>query len=386
MAHRVLILGGGFGGVAAATRLRDLLPADDEIALVDRQREFMMGFRKSGEIVGRETMADGRRPLAALADKGITVVTGEITHLDPAGRAAVVDGSRIEADALVVALGAQTVPGAVPGLAEYGINVYSAQEVPRAAAALRGLDRGRVAIGIFGAPYKCSPAPYELALLARHATQARGADVTFTVFTPQPMSVPVLGRAGCGGIEDRLAGAGIEFRPDTKAERVEAGKVVLAGGAEIPFDVLFAIPPHRVPQVVLDAGLAGAGGWVKADPRTLETSVDGVYAIGDVTGIPMANGQPLPKAGVLAAAHGEVVAQRIAARLAGEQPTSIFDGHGYCFLEIGDEQAMLVRGNFLASPAPEVELTEPSADFVAQKARYERERLDAWFSSGGRTH
>ena len=40
---------------------------------------------------------------------------------------------------------------------------------------------------------------------------------------------------------------------------------------------------------------------------------------------------------------------------------------------------MLVRGNFLAEPAPDVQLTEPSADFVAQKSTFERERLDAWF-------
>jgi sulfide:quinone oxidoreductase len=283
---------------------------------------------------------------------------------------------------MVVALGARTVPAAVPGLAEHGMNVYSAADVPRAASALRAIESGRLVIGIFGAPYKCAPAPYELALLAQESLRRRGADVSLTVFTPQPMSVPVLGRAGCGGIEDRLAGAGIDFRPDTKAASVAAGEVVLAAGGSIPFDALFAVPPHRVPQVVVDSGLAEPGGWVKVDPRTLQTSFDAVYAVGDVTGIKMANGQPLPKAGVLAAAAGEVVAERIAAELDGRAPAAIFDGAGYCFLEIGDDQAMLVRGKFLAEPAPDVELTEPSADFVAQKSRFERERLDAWFGPG----
>jgi sulfide:quinone oxidoreductase len=193
------------------------------------------------------------------------------------------------------------------------------------------------------------------------------------------MSLPVLGKAGCESLEGRMAGAGIEFRPDSKAERVEDGHVAIAGGGELPFDLLFGVPPHRVPRVVVDAGLAEQGGWVKVNPRTLETSFDGVYAVGDVTAIPMANKQPMPKAGVFAEGEGEVVAERIAARLAGREPSATFAGEGFCFLEIGNGQAQFVRGNFLADPEPQVELTTPSAESLAEKSRFEQGRLDAWF-------
>jgi sulfide:quinone oxidoreductase len=380
MAHRILILGGGFGGVAAANRLRALLPPDDEIVLVDRRAHFAMGFRKTGEVIGREPIDAGSRPLAALERNGVRVVQAAIESIDPAARAAVVGGEPIEADAMLVALGAETVPGAVPGLREHGINVYATDEVPRAAEALASLETGRVVVGIFGAPYKCAPAPYELAILAQDATQARGARLQFAVFTPQPMSLPVLGKTGCEAIESRLAGRMIDFRPDAKAERVEAGRVVLKENAgEIPFDLLLSVPPHRVPTIVVEAGLAQQGGWVKVNARTLETSFDGVYAVGDVTGIPMANGQPVPKAGVFAEGEGEVVAERIAASLAGREPEATFNGEGFCFLEVGNGEAMLVRGNFLAEPAPDVELTPPSKEFLEEKSRFERERLDAWF-------
>jgi sulfide:quinone oxidoreductase len=342
----------------------------------------MMGFRKTMAVIGREPMDTGRRPIAALRDRGVRVIEGDITRIDPSARAAEVDGDRIEADALLVALGAETVPGAVPGLAEHGINVYSAEEVPRAAEALARLDSGRVVIGIFGAPYKCAPAPYELAILAKEATDARGAKLDYTVFTPQPMSLPVIGKAGCEAIEGRLAGLWIEFRPDTKVERVEAGRVVLEEGAgEIPFDLLLAVPPHRVPPVVVEAGLAEKGAWVKVDRATLETAFDGVYAVGDVTGIPMANGQPVPKAGVFAEGEGIIVAERIAARLLGREPDATFGGEGFCFLEVGNGEAMLVRGNFYAEPAPAVELTLPSREYFEQKTVFERERLASWFGS-----
>src|SRR6059036_3577511 len=118
MSHRVLILGGGFGGVSAANRLRRLLQPEDEIVLVDRRTHFMMGFRKTAAVVGREPLEAGMRPLAALDKKGIRVVTADVTVVDPAARAATVGGERIEADALIIALGAETVPEAVPGLRE----------------------------------------------------------------------------------------------------------------------------------------------------------------------------------------------------------------------------------------------------------------------------
>ena len=377
---RVLILGGGFGGVSVAHHLRLFAP-EHEVVLVAREPAFMMGFRKNSELVGREPMDEGSRPLSALEDRGVQFVQGTVEAVDPGGHGVRVDGQTLEGDALVVALGAETVPQAVPGLAKHAHNAYHPARIPASAQALAGLREGRVVIGIFGAPYTCPPAPYELALLAAEAAEARGATLEFTVFTPQPMSLPVLGAAGCEVVESRLGLRGIAFKPNTKAERVEAGRVVLPDG-EIPFDLLLAVPPHRCPPVLVEAGLAPDGGWVKIDPRTLETGFDGLWAVGDCTQIALATGQPMPKAGVLAEGEGRVVAERIAARLNGLEPEGTFEGEGACYLEVGGGQAMMVRGRFLAEPAPEVELTEASPRYLEEKARYERQRLDEWFGPG----
>jgi sulfide:quinone oxidoreductase len=382
---RVLILGGGFGGVAAAHRLRGLLGADDEVVLVDRGTHFMMGFRKNAEVAGRGTMEAGRRPLAALERHGIRVVRGTVTRIDPAGRAAEIDGGTLQADALVVALGAALDAEAVPGLGDHGLNVYDPAQVPQAARAVADRRDGRVVIGIFGAPYMCPPAPYELALLLEDAARARGTGPTVTVFTPQPMSLPVLGAAGCDVLEGELGSRGIDFRANAKATAVEPGRVVLAGGEQLPFDLLLAVPPHRCPALLVEAGLAEPGAWVRPDPGTLRTPFEGVWAIGDCTQLPLATGQPLPKAGVLAEAEGVVVAERVAASLAGREPEAVFDGQGACFLEVGGGEARMVRGRFLATPAPDVELTEASPRYLEEKARYERERLDTWFGGAERT-
>src|SRR6185503_7634098 len=147
----------------------------------------------------------------------------------------------------------------------------------------------------------------------------------------------------------------------------------------IAFDLLLGVPPHRVPAVVRESGLTGASGWVEINPRTCETSFDGVYAIGDSTQIVLANKKTLPKAGLFAEMMGETVAERIADVFEGAEPTAQFSGEGGCYFEVGNGEAMMIKGNFLAEPVPTVELTESSKDFYDQKVKFERERLAKWF-------
>lgn len=375
---RVLILGGGFGGIAAALRLRELLPEHDEVVVVDRRPHFMVGFRKSWALVGQSDLAAGRRPLANLERRGVRVLQEPVTAIDPEGRTAEVAGQRMQADALIVALGAELAPEKVPGLQTYGYNVYDPDDIPRASQALREIRGGRVAVGIFGAPYKCPPAPYEMALLIRETLNARGVRAEVEVFTPQPMSLPVLGQAGCDVVEGHLAEAAVTFLPNHKAVSVEAGGVVFSDGERRPVDLLLGVPPHRPPTVVSASGLA-QNGWVSVDARTLQTRTAGVYAVGDVVEITLANGKPLPKAGAFAEGMGRVAAEHAAAALGGHQSEAAFDGLGACFLEVGGGRARLVTGEFMATPAPKIALTDASAENLQQKQAFEAERLRAWF-------
>ena len=375
--HRVLILGGGFGGIATAVALRAHLDPGDEIVLVERRPTFVMGLRKNWAVLEPNALTEGERPLALLADRGIRLVTGTVGAIQPAERAAEVDGTRWDADALVVALGAERDPDRVPGFRERAIDVYDLTQGDRARAAVQAFTGGRLVIGIFGAPYPCPPAPFELAMLIDERLLTRGIRDAIEVFSPLPLSLPILGQAGCGSFESRLEGAGIDFLREHQATAVDDGAVVF-GETRRPFDVLLGVPPHRAPTVVAASGLTGGGPWIKVDPRTLETGWAGVYAIGDVTSLSLANGQMLPKAGAFAQAQGEVVAARIASSLGGGQPTATFAGDGACFLETGGGMAAMVTGGFLADP-PAVRLTDPSPEHFAAKHAFERERLVAWF-------
>jgi sulfide:quinone oxidoreductase len=372
----VVIAGAGFGGISAAVRLtREFGPGT--VTLIDRRSDFAMGLRKAWAVFGIEDLQLGLRRLSDI--EGIDLVQGEISAVDPAERAVDVGGRRFAGEALVIALGAQQAPQAVPGLAEHGINIWDRDEAARARSAIDGLrDRGagRLLIGVFGQPYPCPPAPYEFGLLARDHLPA---DVDVAVFTPAPMALSIAGPTESAKLEGLLAKRGVPLMRGRTASEVGDGEVQFADGSSESFDVLFGVPPHRCPPVLVEAGLAEAGGWVKPDPRTLE--VPGhrdVYAVGDCTAIPLANGMALPKAGVFAHAEGETAAARIASRLRGEEATATFAGDGMCFLETGRGEAAKTFGSFLTDP-PQVQVSSPDAATMVEKREFERSRLAAWF-------
>ncbi len=234
---RVLILGGGFGGIATAHRLKQKLGNNVEVILVDRRPYFMVGFRKSWALIGESPLEAGQKPIGSLSKIGVDVRRATIEAIHPQEKSATVDGERIQADALVVALGAELAPQAVTGFKEHAFNVYDPEDIPRAEKAFSEFKGGRVVIGIFGAPYKCSPAPYEMAILINEKFRARGVKASIEVFSPQPKSLPILDGESCDSFESRLEGHGITFYPNHKAISIEAGKVNFEN-KQIEFDLV----------------------------------------------------------------------------------------------------------------------------------------------------
>lgn len=378
MTKRVLILGGGFGGIATAHKLKEKLGNEVEVILVDKRPYFMVGFRKSWALLGESPLEDGQKPIDNLTKIGVSVKRGNIEKINPAEKSAMVDGEEIKADVLVVALGAELNPNAISGFKDHAYNVYDPDDIPRAEKALSEFKGGRLVIGVFGAPYKCSPAPYEMALLIKEKFKTRNVKANVIVFSPQPKSLPILNAESCDAFEYTLEDHAIMFYPNHKASSIEAGKVIF-DDKQIEFDLLIGVPPHRAPQVVRESGLIGQSGWVEIHPRTMQTSFENVYAIGDVTHVTLANKKPLPKAGLFAELMGETVAERIVSIFLGEEPTATFTGEGGCYLEVGKGKARMIKGNFLAEPEPIVTLTEASVEYFEEKKKFESERLKKWF-------
>ncbi len=378
-------MGGGFGGLTAATSLRSKLGPENEIVIVDRKDSFFMGLAKLWVLTGQRAPEEGKRARSLLEKKGVKFVRAEVNKISLEQRSVSTSTGTLSYDYLVIALGADLAPDLVPGFWEAALNLYDLDQVLRINLELSGLTRGRLVVLISSTPFKCPPAPYEATLLMDEILRKRGVrdDVQLDVYTAEPMPIPIAGPANSAKLQGWLKDRGVSLHTNHKPVRIDAEhrEVIFENGAKAGFDLLVAVPPHRCPRVVRDAGLADASGWVPVNPRTLKTDRDGVYAVGDITAVKLPNGLMLPKAGIFAEAEANVVAEEIAAEVEGGLALAGFDGKGSCYMETGGGQATIVQVDFFASPSPKVDLGEPSAQWLKEKHDFEEVRLRKWFGN-----
>jgi len=382
MVETVVILGGGVGGLVTANELRKALPKAHRVVLVEREQSFVFAPSLLWLITGWRTAEKISRPLARLAKKGITVVQGEIQHIDAGLREIMVNGRTLEGHSLVIALGAELAPDTIPGLAQAGHNFYTLAGAESLRDQLRGFSGGKLVILTAAPAYKCPAAPYEAAMLMEHHCRKRRIRerTQIDLFTAEPGPMGVAGPDVSKAVRQMVEAKGITYHPEYQIKEVDpvTRRLRFTNGTEAPYDLLAYVPPHRAPRVVRESGLVGESGWMAVNRRTLETAFPGVYAIGDVVSIPLALGKPLPKAGVFAHYEGQVVARNIARAIIGKGKPAAFDGEGECFVETGDGKAGFGKGNFYAEPAPQVTLHAPSRHWHTAKILFERNSLRRW--------
>ena len=380
--RRTVVLGGGTGGLVAARELRRRLPADHRLVLVDHAKEHVFQPSLLWQMVGDRRPSQFTRPLERLRRKGIEFHHAEAEGLDLDNRVVVTSAGEVAYDSLVISLGAQLAPETVSGFDEMAYNLFTAEGCARIYAALQDFTEGVVGILIPALPYKCPAAPYEAAFLAEAFIRRKGVrrNVEIHLFTPEHAPMPVAPAALGDSIADMLAARGIHYHPLFTFEelRPNTREVVASNGQAHRVDLLMVVPPHRAPEVVRSSALLGVSGFIHVDARTLQTDYDDVFAIGDVATIKLPNGKALPKAGVFAHSEAKVVACRIADDASGTTSDATFDGHGYCWIELGDGRAGFAGGDFYAEPEPRVKLRRPGRPLHWGKVAFEKWWLHHW--------
>ena len=357
--HRIVILGGGVGGTLTANLLvkklkKQIEKGQVEVTVVDLtgKHTYQPGFMYIA--MGGERAEKLVRPERSLLDSRVQLVVGDVKRIDEGARTVeLADGLKLAYDQLVLATGSRIVPEAIEHFDTEAHHFYSAEASLRLRQALDAFTGGTIVIAIAGMPYKCPPAPLEVAFLIEAELRDRGlrdkAELhycspigrAFTIESVSEMATPILEQKG------------IELHTFFNVETIDPERKVVESleGEELGYDLLILVPPHKGAQVLIDSGLAPApGGWLPTDRNTLQVGGrPDVYALGDATDL------PLSKAGSTAHFEAPVVAERIAASVLGREPAgkhASYEGRVMCFFEIGDGKGTLLQFDYDHPPKP----------------------------------
>jgi sulfide:quinone oxidoreductase len=372
--NKVLILGGGSGGLATAGRLKELLGNKISVTVIDKQRSFVLGFSLLRIMTGEKSEQEVTVSKEKVSQKGIKFINTEVNRIDVNNGIVTTGQGEFAYNYLVVALGAELAPEKVPGF-ESAFHMYALEDAKKLRDALSSFRGGSIRLIISSTPFKCPPAPYEAAMLIDDYLRSKGlrdkSDIQ--IFTPEPQPMPIAGPEVGDTVISMLNEKGIDFHNNAKVSSIDGSskQIVFENGTREKYDLLIAIPPHTSPKVVRESDLAdAASGWIPVDPKNMQTRHDRVYAIGDVAAVKLpSSGMMLPKAATFAFGQAEIVASNIASLVLGTETRS-WDGFGECFIETGSGNAGYGSGSFYASPKPVINLQIPSKEL--------RERKDAW--------
>jgi sulfide:quinone oxidoreductase len=319
---KILVLGGGFGGVVAAERLAEQLGDEHQITLVSRSRQFIFYPALVRLAFGKCDVDDVSFDLRnTMLNRRVNFVEAEVAHVDPFDRNVSIAHGQVEGklpyDYLVFALGRRLATEKIPGFYEHAHHLLNVDKAIKFGKEVKALDEGRVVLGqCFGARL---PVPvYETAFaLARHLEHNGRRDrVKITVVSPDTLESELRDAAGAVALKKALAEHQIEHLPNFRIVSLTQNSAITHTADAIHFNLLMLVPPFRGSSAAHYMGVTDDDGYVHVHATMRVIDHERIYAVGDCVSF---SG---PKMGHMAVRQAEVAATNLAAEIDGRGPVS----------------------------------------------------------------
>jgi sulfide:quinone oxidoreductase len=319
---RVLILGGGFGGVVAAERLAEQLGDEHQITLVSRSRQFVFYPALVKLAFGKSEVADVSFDLRqSLLNRRVNFIEAEVAHVDPFERNVTISHGEVEGklpfDYLVFALGRRLATERITGFYEHAHHLLNVDKAISFGKAVKKFHEGRAVFG------QCPGARlpilvYESAFaLARRLEEKGERDrVRITVVSPTTLESEIVDPAGAAALRKALEAYQIEFLSNLSIDSLTQDSAITNTGDAIEFDLLMLVPPFRGSSAASYLGIQNEEGYIHVDSTMRVGGLERIYAVGDCVNF---DG---PKMGHMAVRQAEVAATNIAAEIDGRAPMS----------------------------------------------------------------
>src|SRR5215204_2561514 len=319
---KVLVLGGGFGGVVAAERLAKELNDDHQITLVSRSPRFIfypalvrLAFGKCDR---EDVSFDLRREML---DRRINFIEAEVARLDPLKRSVTIARGEVEGllhyDYLVFALGRRLATERIPGFYEHAHHLLNVDKAIKFGKAIANFHEGRAVIGQCAGSQLPTPVFETAFALARRLKENVEHDrVRITVVSPDRLGSEVGDPDLSLALQKALDSHQIELLSDLSIEEVTSTAALTRNGVWIDFDLLMLQPPFQGAPAALGLGVTNEEGYVNVDWNMRMVGKERMYAVGDCVNF---NG---PKMGHMAVRQGSVAAVNLVAEINGDEPPS----------------------------------------------------------------
>jgi NADPH-dependent 2,4-dienoyl-CoA reductase/sulfur reductase-like enzyme len=330
--QRVVIIGGGWAGLSAAHTLRQSAPELD-VVLINREAEFQSLPLSNPWLVDRTTERLPRLNLASLAQTlGYRFVPADVQAIDRAQRQVITNTGRFPYDWLVLATGVaydytpwfgDNHRAAAQARSQFPAG-FIASELDLLKHKLSEFRGGDLVMTIPPPPHRCTPAPYERAMLIGWMLKTRQIPGKLTVFDAGA-GLSRYTRLFAERYSDQIV-----YRPHADVLALDPfARTLSTDDGDMRFDHALLLPPLRASDLVVQSGLLGLNAqgrptrWAGVDPTQLHSSQDErIYLAGDVLDTVSPLFGYYPKTAHIAARLGSAAALQITAQSRGEPPAA----------------------------------------------------------------
>lgn len=348
---RVVICGGGWGGVTAAKHLR-LLDPSLEVVLLERNPVFFscpMSNKWLVDVVDAQFLTFSYLDVAQ--KYGYHFVQTEVTAFERDRKRVITAQGWVDYDYLILGAGIRYNYEAWFGndrkAADYTKAMFPAAYIPNAEhfklkQGIQNFKGGDLVMTLPPPPHRCPPSPYERACLIAGLFKQRKIKGKVIILDPKPAPAPIT--VGFQDAFREIYQDQIVYVPKAAIQEVDPfNRKIKTAAGDFTFDHSILMAPHQAGDMAWKAGVIGrnedgkATGWAGVDPFMLNLKDDpDTYVIGDAVGIVSPQFRFYPKAGHVANAHAKIVARYIAERARGREPKFALPDN-LCFMMVNTE-------------------------------------------------
>lgn len=349
----LVILGAGTAGTMMANHLISKLPKKEwNISIVDQYKThyYQPGFLflPFDTYTEEQVKKEGKK----FIPKGVNYIQKKIEIIKPEENKVELEDETLDYDILIIATGSKIAPDETDGLLgplwqKDIFDFYTYEGALALRNKLREWEGGKLVVHLTEMPIKCPVAPLEFAFLADSYFKKKGmrdkVDITYVTPLSGAFTKPTCTTALNYLLEDKQ----IKIETDFAIMEVDNEKKAIVDyvDREIPFDLLVTVPTNMGDEVIERSGMGDDLNFVPTHKHTLQSRAhDNVFVIGDATNVPAS------KAGSVAHFEAETLTDNIILYTKGYKLKEEFDGHANCFIETGDNKALLIDFNYDQEP------------------------------------